>query len=90
LIIGKATLSYPAVNLVIVAAEEFDRQDIAFVTHYPAALAKNMCFSLGGSRSGDRRVPAIWTSRNAPRLGLCWAGNPHTWRGMASAGGRAA
>jgi hypothetical protein len=60
------------------------------VTHHPAALAKNKCFSLGGSRSGDRRVPAIWISQNAPKLGWCWAGNRHTWLGMASAGGRAA
>jgi hypothetical protein len=65
-------------------------EGIAFVTHHPAALAKNKCFSLGGSRSGDRRVPAIWISQNAPKLGWCWAGNPHTWLGMASAGGRAA
>jgi hypothetical protein len=65
-------------------------EGIAFVTHYPAALAKNKCFSLGGSRSGDRRVPAIWISQNAPKLGWCWAGNPHTWLGMASAGRRAA
>ena len=65
-------------------------EGIAFVTQYPAALAKNKCFSLGGSRSGDRRVPAIWISQDAPKLGWCWAGNPHTWLGMASAAGRAA
>ncbi|MEU6037187.1 DUF5701 family protein [Actinomadura sp. NPDC047616] len=65
-------------------------EGIALVTQYPAALAKNKCFSLGGSRCGDRRVPAIWISQNAPKLGWCWAGNPHTWLGMASAAGRAA
>ncbi|MBC6463346.1 hypothetical protein HKK72_36745 [Actinomadura sp. HBU206391] len=64
-------------------------EGIALVTHHPAALAKNKCFSLGGSRCGDRRVPAIWISQNAPKLGWCWEGNPHTWLGMASAGGRA-
>ncbi|MGP3982944.1 DUF5701 family protein [Streptomyces sp. KR80] len=65
-------------------------EGIAFVTHCPAALAKNKCFSLGGSRCGDRRVPAIWISQNAPKLGWCWEGNPHTWLGMASAGSRGA
>ncbi|WP_371498705.1 DUF5701 family protein [Kitasatospora sp. NBC_00374] len=64
-------------------------EGIALVTQYPAALAKNKCFSLGASRCGDRRVPAIWISQGAPKLGWCWEGNPHTWLGMASAGGRA-
>lgn len=63
-------------------------EGIAFVTQQPAALAKNKCFSLGASRCGDRRVPAVWRSDNKPKLGWCWAGNPHTWLGMASAGGR--
>ena len=63
-------------------------EGIAFVTHFPAALAKNKCFSLGGSRCGDKRVPAIWISGRAPKLGWCWQGNPHTWLGMASAAGR--
>jgi hypothetical protein len=64
-------------------------EGIAFVTHYPQALAKNKCFSLGGTRFGDRRVPAVWISQGAPKLGWCWEGNPHTWLGMASAVGRA-
>jgi hypothetical protein len=64
-------------------------EGIALVTQFPAVLAKNKCFSLGGSRCGDRRVPAIWISQNAPKLGWCWAGNPHTWLGMASAAERA-
>lgn len=63
-------------------------EGLAFVTHRPDALAKNKCFSLGASRSGDRRVPAVWISERAPKLGWCWAGNPHTWLGMASASGR--
>ncbi|MET4659613.1 hypothetical protein ABID80_003331 [Streptomyces sp. PvP037] len=58
------------------------------ITHFPEILVKNKCFCLGGSRSGDRRVPAIWISRHAPKLGWCWEGNPHTWLGMASAGSR--
>lgn len=63
-------------------------EGIAFVTQHPAVLATNLCFSLGGSRSGDRRVPAIWISQRAPKLGWCWAGNPHTWLGVASAADR--
>ncbi|MFF8095900.1 DUF5701 family protein [Streptomyces sp. NPDC016675] len=65
-------------------------EGIALMTHTPQLLVKNKCFSLGGSRSGDRRVPAIWISKRAPKLGWCWAGNPHTWLGMASAGARGA
>jgi hypothetical protein len=34
--------------------------------------------------AGDRRVPALWISGGAPKLGWCWAGNPHTWLGSAS------
>lgn len=65
-------------------------EGIALVTHFPQILVKNKCFSLGGSRCGDRRVPAIWISQKAPKLGWCWEGNPHTWLGMASAGTRGA
>lgn len=65
-------------------------EGIALITLFPGILVKNKCFSLGGSRSGDRRVPALWISRKAPKLGWCWQGNPHTWLGMASAGGRSA
>ncbi|GAA3427806.1 DUF5701 family protein [Streptosporangium nondiastaticum] len=63
-------------------------EGIAVITQFPEALVKNKCFSLGGSRSGDRRVPALWISQNAPKLGWCWERNPHTWLGMASAGDR--
>ncbi|GHJ29556.1 hypothetical protein TPA0910_39890 [Streptomyces hygroscopicus subsp. sporocinereus] len=65
-------------------------EGIALITHFPQVLVKNKCFSLGGSRCGDRRVPALWISQKAPKLGWCWEGNPHTWLGMASAGTRAA
>ena len=65
-------------------------EGVALLTQVPRILVKNKCFSLGGSRSGDRRVPAIWISQKAPKLGWCWEGNPHTWLGMASAGGRRA
>ncbi|GLW10154.1 hypothetical protein Misp01_52830 [Microtetraspora sp. NBRC 13810] len=63
-------------------------EGIALITHFPQILVRNKCFSLGGSRSGDRRVPAIWISERSPKLGWCWAGNPHTWLGMASASTR--
>jgi hypothetical protein len=63
-------------------------EGIALVTHRPDMLRKNKCFSLLGSRCGDKRVPAIWISAAAPKLGWCWNGNPHTWLGSASAGQR--
>ena len=65
-------------------------EGVALVTHFPELLAKNKCFELAGSRNGDKRVPALWISQGAPKLGWCWQGNPHTWLGMASAGARAA
>ncbi|MGI5524570.1 DUF5701 family protein [Micromonospora sp. CA-259024] len=60
-------------------------EGLAFITLYPTALASNRCFSLVGSRCGDKRVPALWISQGAPKLGWCWYGNPHTWLGSASA-----
>ncbi|MBA3489400.1 MAG: hypothetical protein H0T78_07625 [Longispora sp.] len=65
-------------------------EGIALVTQYPGMLEKNRCFMLSGSRRGDRRVPAMWISGKAPKLGWCWEGNPHTWLGTASAGLRGA
>lgn len=65
-------------------------EGIAVVTHAPHLLEKNKCFMLSGSRRGDRRVPALWISERAPKLGWCWDGNPHTWLGVASAGKRIA
>lgn len=64
-------------------------EGIAFITQFPDSLEKNNCFSLAASRCGDRRVPALWISKGAPKLGWCWAGNPHTWLGTASCTGRA-
>ena len=69
-------------------------EGIALVTQAPQVLEPNKCFMLAGSRRsarpGDRRVPALWISERAPKLGWCWDGNPHTWLGTASAGRRAA
>ena len=63
-------------------------EGIALVTQAPELLVKNQCFMLSGSRRQDRRVPALWISERAPKLGWCWDGNPHSWLGVASAGGR--
>ncbi|HEX6290955.1 MAG TPA: DUF5701 family protein [Herpetosiphonaceae bacterium] len=59
-------------------------EGIALLTHVPELLQPNNCFSLLASRCGDRRVPALWLSAGRPKLGWCWAGNPHTWLGSAS------
>jgi hypothetical protein len=56
----------------------------------PGVLRSRNCFSLLGSRAGDKRVPALWVSARRPRLGWCYQGMPHTWLGSASCGGRAA
>lgn len=36
----------------------------------------------------DRRVPSLWFSKGAPRLGWCWDGNPHGWMATACAAAR--
>jgi hypothetical protein len=59
-------------------------EGLALVAQFPELLRTHNAFSLLGSRCGDRRVTAIWVSKGAPRLGWCWAGNPHTWLGSAS------
>lgn len=59
-------------------------EGVAVLTHAPHLLQPNNCFSLLASRCGDRRVPALWLSAGRPKLGWCWAGNPHTWLGSAS------
>ena len=59
-------------------------EGIALITQFPEAVAKNGGISLAGSRCGDRRVTALWISQGAPKLGWCWAGNPHTWLGIGS------
>ena len=63
-------------------------EGVATVLAHPAMLERNRCFMLSGSRRGDRRVPVLWISQRAPKLGWCWDGNPHSWLGVASAGGR--
>ena len=63
-------------------------EGIALITQFPEAVATNGGISLAGSRCGDRRVTALWLSKGAPKLGWCWAGNPHTWLGIGSCAGR--
>ncbi|MBD8507882.1 hypothetical protein HT102_15440 [Hoyosella sp. G463] len=59
-------------------------EGVAYLLHFPRALRKNHCFQTAGSRRDDRRVPGIWISNRAPKVGFCWAGNRHTWLGIAS------
>jgi hypothetical protein len=59
-------------------------EGIALLTHHPGVLRSHNAYSLLGSRAGDKRVPALWISKGRPRLGWCWAGNPHSWLGSAS------
>ena len=65
-------------------------EGVAIVAQQPELLSDENCFSLAGSRCGDKRVPAIWLSAKRPRLGWCWEGAPHTWLGTASCAGRVA
>lgn len=63
-------------------------EGIAVLTQHPEFLQPNHCFMMLGSRGDDKRVPALWLSDKQPKLGWCWEGNPHTWLGFASCGGR--
>jgi hypothetical protein len=86
---GRETLNVPPTEAIKTLQQEGRspltiEEGIAILTHHPDFLVKNHCFSLLGSRCGDRRVPALWISENRPRLGWCWEGAPHTWLGSAS------
>jgi hypothetical protein len=64
-------------------------EGVAVITHFPEVLRTHNCFSLLGSRAGDRRVTAVWVAKGGlPRLGWCYAGAPHTWLGSASCSDR--
>lgn len=63
-------------------------EGLALVTQHPQWLRERNCIEMLGSRAGDKRVTGIWVSKGSPRLGWCWAGNPHTWLGMATAARR--
>jgi len=91
---GRGTLNVAPDEAIETITEE-DRspltidEGMALITHYPEVLKARSCFSMLGSRCGDRRVTAMWISRGRPRLGWCWAGAPHTWLGSASCRSRA-
>lgn len=59
-------------------------EGLAVLVSDPGVLRGRNCFSLLGSRAGDKRVPALWISARRPRLGWCYQGAPHTWLGSAS------
>ncbi len=63
-------------------------EGVALVTHFPEVFGERNAFQALGSRAPNKRIPSFWISKGAPRLGWCWAGNPHTWLGAASAGRR--
>ena len=63
-------------------------EGVACSSPIPGVLRCRNCFSLLGSRAGDKRVPALWVSARRPRLGWCYQGAPHTWLGSASCAGR--
>jgi hypothetical protein len=63
-------------------------EGVAVLVTDPGVLRSRNCFSLLGSRAGDKRVPALWVSARRPRLGWCYQGAPHTWLGSASCGAR--
>jgi hypothetical protein len=65
-------------------------EGLAVLASDPGVLRGRNCFSLLGSRAGDKRVPALWISARRPRLGWCYQGAPHSWLGSASCAGRLA
>lgn len=75
-------------------------EGISWLLQEPKILEPNHCFMTIASRKVkgnrlDTRTPAIWISggtghdgranKGAPKVGWCWAGNRHTWLGVASA-----
>ena len=93
--LGTATLGVPPAGALprLTAAGRSPltvEEGLSVVLQRPELLRTVCCFSLLGSRCGDRRVPALWVKRGGqPRLGWCWEGAPHTWLGSASCATRA-
>lgn len=58
-------------------------EGLALATQHTEWIAVKNGFNLLGSRSGDGRVPSIWMSQNAARLGAVWPNSRHTWLGNA-------
>jgi hypothetical protein len=79
-------------------------EGLTWLLQCPEVLERGACTMTIGSRmrradgSLDARTPALWISngtgrdgrdrRGAAKVGWCWAGNRHTWLGIASASGR--
>lgn len=90
---GKATLDVPAKDAVpIIEAEGRTPltvdEGVSLLALWPGILKERNAFFLPGARDASKRVAALWVSKGHPRLGWCWEGNPHTWLGSASCGGR--
>jgi hypothetical protein len=90
---GARTLNQPPVQVLpqLTAAGRSPltiAEGLAVLVSDPGVLRSRNCFSLLGSRAGDKRVPALWVSARRPRLGWCYQGAPHTWLGSASCAGR--
>lgn len=58
-------------------------EGLALVTQHTDWLESKNGFNLLGSQSADGRVPSIWMSQGAPRLGAVWPNSRHTWLGNA-------
>ena len=58
-------------------------EGLAIATQHPEWLLEENGFNLLGSRSADGRVPSIWMSQTAPRLGAVWPNSRHAWLGNA-------
>ncbi|WP_157606037.1 DUF5701 family protein [Phycicoccus sp. Soil802] len=92
---GTATLDVRARDAVpLIAAEGRTPltvdEGVSLLALWPGILKDRNAFFLPGARDASKRVAALWVSKGHPRLGWCWEGNPHTWLGSASCGGRVA
>ena len=58
-------------------------EGLAVATQHTVWMLEKNGFNLIGPRSADGRVPSIWMSQNAPRLGSVWPNSRHTWLGNA-------
>ena len=92
---GKATLDVRAKDAVPVIEAEGRSpltvdEGVSLLALWPGILKERNAFFVPGARDDSKRVAALWVSKGHPRLGWCWEGNPHTWLGSASCGGRVA
>lgn len=92
---GAATLGVAPTDAARVLAEAGRHpltiaEGIATLLLNPGLLRRANAYQMLASRDGSRRIPSLWvTQSGAPRLGWCWAGNPHSWLGAASCARRA-